>query len=162
MAWARAQLEGHSGIVFAQRIETRPGSANSGRTTTDPAQFAHMKQQGGLAWDWQAHGFAYGIANRYALQAAWGRVVVVNGSREHVARLQAEPAVRTVQITAPADALVARLAHRARETPDAITARMERNQRFESRAADLVLANDGALSDAGSQLTQFLLAQARI
>lgn len=128
----------------------------------DPVQFDQVKQQGGLAWDWQAHGYAYGIASRYALQVAWRRVVVVNGSREHVADLPERAEVRMVQITAGADALAARLAQRARETPDAISSRMERNQRIQTGVADVVIANDGALSEAGSQLTRFLLAQAEI
>lgn len=160
IGWAREHLAARHDIVFAQRIVTRSEPSGLDHQAVDPAQFEDLRRRAALAWHWQAHGYCYGIAARYARQVAWGRVVVVNGSREHVTRL-AQDGISTVLIGAQSTQLAERLARRGRDAPEAIAERLARNARFDRESADLVIRNDGALPDAGRRLAGFLLAQVK-
>lgn len=154
--WARDGLAGRPDIVFAQRLMTRPTAPGADHQGMDPARFERLRDSGGLAWHWQAHGLHYGIEARYAQQVNWGRVVVVNGSREHVSMLPTELNARVVQITADVGAISARLAGRGREAPEAIAGRMERNARLGQVPADCEISNDGELARAGRRLAGYL------
>ena len=112
---------------------------------------------GGLVWCWEAHGFHYGIAARYAADVAAGRVVVVNGSREHVICQDASPQVRVVQVVADQAHLQERLERRGRDAPQAVSQRLARNARFDDLRADCTIINQGDLAEAGAKLQQYLL-----
>jgi len=156
IAWAREQLAGDSRIIFARRFVTRPAQPGSDHEPIAPPDFDALLQREQLAWHWQAHGFGYGVARRYAHQVTWGRVVVVNGSREHAARLGARPGVHRVLIEAGADQLAERLRRRARDAPESIERRLARNGRFAHLDAQLVITNHGELSQAGARLKDYL------
>ncbi len=156
IGWAREHLAGDTDVVFAQRHETRPSCAGADRQGLGPAQFERLLRAGGMAWHWQAHGFQYGIASRYQQQVDWGRVVVVNGSREHVAGIRREGGLRVVQVTADAAELATRLLRRGREAPAAVAGRLARNMLLDCVDADLSIANDGTLEVAGRQLACYL------
>lgn len=162
IAWARDRLAGHRGIVFAQRMATRNAPPGADHLELDPATFGCLHGGGALAWHWEANGLRYGIAGRYMQQVAWGRVVVVNGSREHVAKLAPRPGLRVVQVAAKTSVLAQRLADRGRDTPQQIAARMDRNSRFTADTADLIVGNEGALETAGRQLADFLAREAQL
>jgi ribose 1,5-bisphosphokinase len=161
IAWARQQLAGNTEVIFSQRLMTRPTPAGADHQGMDPVEFERLLQSGGLAWHWQAHGFHYGVGVRYAQQVNWGRVVVVNGSREHAANLKTGPVgredVHIVHIAAEPANIANRLAQRGREAPAAIADRVARNARHDGSDADLVIPNDGELSVAGKRLADYLM-----
>jgi ribose 1,5-bisphosphokinase len=146
--------------VFARRIVTRPAQRGSDHEPASAAEFGMLQRGGGLAWHWQAHGFDYGVALRYAHQVAWGRVVVVNGSREHVRELSHHPLVHCVLVSATPDQLAARLQQRGRDEPDAVAGRLARNQRLAPVDADFDIHNDGLPQAAGAALRRHLEALA--
>lgn len=155
LAWARGALVARSDIVFARRLVTRPAQPGSDHDPIDPEDYSFLRGSGAFAWHWQAHGFGYAVPLRYAHQVAWGRVVVVNGSREHAQELLASPWMRRVLVTAPPAQLVARLRHRGREAPAAIVSRLARNARV-TLDADLVIHNDASIAAAGELLLRYL------
>lgn len=156
IAWTRDHLAGNTDVVFAQRLMTRPTPVGADHQGMDAAQFDCLLRTGGLAWHWEAHGFHYGVATRYQQQVDWGRVVVVNGSREHVAGLRRDRALHVVQITADAVDIAARLERRGRDVPEAVASRLARNTLLGTLDADLVLANDGEIAVAGERLADCL------
>jgi ribose 1,5-bisphosphokinase len=156
IAWALQALGPRSDIVFARRMITRPAQAGSDHEPIGDADFAFLRESAALAWHWQAHGFCYGVPERYARQVAWGRVVVVNGSREHAQTLAADPSIRRVLLTAPAAQLAARLHHRGRDEPEALARRLARNAEPAWLQADLLIQNDDAIATAGAALQRYL------
>lgn len=156
MAWAQKHLAGTSGIVFSRRMVTRAAHAGSDHDEVSAEQFTALAASGGLAWHWQAHGFGYGISARYADDVAQGRVVVVNGSREHVSAQVLSPVIRVVQVVANPQEIASRLAQRARDTPQAVAQRLERNMQFADLQADCNICNDATVAEAGLQLANYL------
>jgi phosphonate metabolism protein PhnN/1,5-bisphosphokinase (PRPP-forming) len=156
MAYAQQALAARADIVFARRFVTRPVHAGSDHDALTAAAFAALVQTGGLSWHWQAHGFSYGIASRYGDAVEAGQFVVVNGSREHVHGLPAEPDRHVVHITADPQALARRLLQRGRDSAQAVARRLERNAGFDGMSADCVIVNDAELADAGRQLVDYL------
>jgi ribose 1,5-bisphosphokinase len=156
IAWARERLAGDSRVVFARRLITRPAQPGSDHEPVTPGEFDALLQRGQLAWHWRSHGFDYGIPRRYARQAAWDRVVVINGSRGHLAGIHPEPGIHRVRVEAPADRLAARLHQRGRDSAPSIEQRLARNDRFADLDADLVISNDGELCQAGERLLHYL------
>lgn len=157
MRWAQGHLAEHADIVFARRMVTRPPQIGSDHDPVTAQQFAKLMGSGGLVWCWQAHGFHYGIAARYAADVAAGRVVVVNGSREHVICQDGAEQLRVVQVLADQTELQQRLERRGRDEPEAVLARLARNARFDELHADCNILNQGDLAQAGAQLQAYLL-----
>jgi ribose 1,5-bisphosphokinase len=159
IAWAQQALYERKDIVFARRLVTRamhPGSDHSSVTGPD---FLSLLQNGGLRWHWQAHGFHYGVGLHYAADVQAGRLVLVNGSRAHVAGRIPAAELRVVQITAGPATLAARLTQRGRDAPEAVAERLVRNAHFTNLEADYTIANDGDLPTAGQRLVDYLLSQ---
>lgn len=162
IAWARDQLAGNPDVVFSQRLMTRPAAAGVDHNGMAAEQFESLLRGGALAWHWQAHGFHYGIPARYAQQVRWGRVVVINGSREHVAGLRRSAALQVIQIAADPRDIATRLAQRGRDTPEAVAGRLARNALLAQVDADLVIANVGELAVAGGRLARHLASLAMV
>ncbi len=154
--WAARALAARAGVVFARRMVTRPMQTGSDHESVSRDDFDFLRHSDALAWHWQAHGYAYGVPMRYAHQVAWGRVVVVNGSREHVAGIRCDARVRCAVVMAPPAQLAARLRQRGRDAPAAIDQRLERNALLGGVPTDLVIDNSGALADAGEALANYL------
>lgn len=161
LGWAAQALGDRQDIVFARRLVTRAAHPGSDHDEVSPEQFACLMNNDGLAWRWQAHGFQYGIEAHYTAQVAAGRVVVVNGSREHVHTLQAAEQLRVVQIEVDAVQLAARLAQRNRDTPQAVARRLARNTLFPNLQAHCTIVNKSELADAGRQLVDYLVGGTR-
>jgi phosphonate metabolism protein PhnN/1,5-bisphosphokinase (PRPP-forming) len=157
LGWAARQLAARQDIVFARRLVTRAAHPGSDHDEVTPEQFTRLMAGDGLAWRWQAHGFHYGIEAWYAALVAAGRVVVVNGSREHVNTLRAAEHLRVVQIEVDATQLAARLAQRSRDTPQEVARRLARNALFPSLHADCTIVNQSELAHAGRQLVDYLV-----
>ena len=156
MAWAQQRLTERPDIVFSRRVVTREAQPGADDTAVTPAQFDALRLSGGLSWHWQAHGLRYGIDAHYASAVQEGRVVVVNGSREHVQGLAADGDIRVVQILAEPQQLANRLEQRGRDDPQAVHTRLTRNARFEGLRAHYTVYNHGALADAGERLLAYL------
>jgi len=148
-------------VVFARRIVTRAPHAGSDHDPVTEADFDALVRSDSLSWHWQAHGFFYGIARRYADAVLEGRTVVINGSRAHVAGLPLSSARRLVTVTASTAHLTERLLRRGRESDNAITERMARNNHFMDLAADHQVVNDTELLAAGRQLADYLISLGR-
>ena len=153
---ARRLLSARPDIVFARRMVTRDAHAGSEHEPVANSAFAEMLQSGGLCWHWQAHGFGYGIARRYADDVERGHLVIVNGSRAHVTSLPPSPDVRVVRIAANPEQLATRLAQRGRDAPSAVAERLARNIHFTGMRADCVIVNDAELAVAGRRLADYL------
>ena len=93
---------------------------------------------------------------RYAHQVAWGRIVVVNGSREHAAQLTSDPLVHRVLVQAPPDQVAARLRQRGRDVSADVERRLARNLELAPFHADLEIHNDGPPEVAGAALRRYL------
>lgn len=157
--WATEHLQDRKDVVFARRMITREKHPGSDHDAVTREQFAHLAHTGGLAWHWRTHGFDYGISSDYARDVAAGRVVVVNGSREHVHALALnQAAVRVVQIEASPSHLAARLAQRSRDTAQEMAYRLARNAHLPDLRAHCTIVNQTALADAGRCLVDYLLA----
>ena len=160
MAWAQNHLAEQRQVVFSRRMVTRPAQPGSDHDEVSPCCFEQLLEQRALAWHWQAHGFGYGVSTSYAAEVTAGRVVVVNGSREHVNTLGHAWAlghnVRVVQVLADSHQLEQRLHQRGRDSSHAVAQRLARNSQFADLRAECTIVNNGALADAGLQLAQYL------
>jgi phosphonate metabolism protein PhnN/1,5-bisphosphokinase (PRPP-forming) len=156
LQWAARHLSEQSDIVFARRMITRPSHEGSEHDQVSPEQFAHLANTKQLVWQWQAHGFNYGINAHYTSEVMAGKIVVVNGSREHCMALKGRQKVEVVLITTDAQSLIERLAHRGRETPLEVNQRLARNAKFTQWRADFTLFNQGALADTGTAFAAYL------
>jgi phosphonate metabolism protein PhnN/1,5-bisphosphokinase (PRPP-forming) len=155
--WSEDHLGARTDLLFARRVVTRASFPGSDHDPVTPRQFARMLGSGGLVWRWEAHGFHYGVEARYAAEVAAGRVVVVNGSREHAGGLDDVDRVRVVQILAEDLDLKERLQRRGRDAPHEVAERLARNQMFENLRVDCSILNQGELAQAGQQLADYLL-----
>lgn len=154
--FAREALRDDAGFVFARRVVTRPSSLSEDNEMLDDGAFAEAKANGAFALSWHAHGLGYGIRRACLDEAAAGRTVVCNVSRDVVAWSRAHlPHVRVVEVTAPIEVLAERLAHRARPEDGDLMARLRRSLDCDVRG-DLGIVNDGSLEDAGRQFVAFL------
>lgn len=156
----RAALAGEPRIVFARRLVTRAAQGDEHQEISRPG-FEQLRAQGGLAWHWEAHGQGYGIPAALARDVAGGRIVVVNGSRAHVASLAGRADVRIAEVTAPPARVAERLHRRGREDAQAIAARIARNAALPLLRADLVVDNGGPLEASAARLAEWLLAMAK-
>lgn len=157
MNWAAEQLAANQNIIFARRLVTRAAHPGSDHDPVTADKFADLIGSDGLVWRWQAHGFQYGIDAHYGAEVAAGRVVVVNGSREHASGLDKSEKIRVVQIMAEPDQLAHRLEKRGRDLPHEVERRRVRNTLFADLRTDLTIVNQGALADAGQLLADYLL-----
>lgn len=157
ISWARERLQGNRKLVFARRIITRAQQPGSDHDAVTPEQFEHLTATGGLAWQWQAHGFSYGIDAKYAADVMAGKIVVVNGSREHGGPLLGQENIRVVQISTDTEKLAGRLAQRGREDEHAVRLRLARNADFADWQADHTIHNQAELAIAGLALVDYLI-----
>jgi phosphonate metabolism protein PhnN/1,5-bisphosphokinase (PRPP-forming) len=143
-AW-RERL-GDAPVHFARRTITRAPEASERHESVDEAEFGRLRAAGELATWWHAHGLLYGVRHSELDALAQGRWVVLNGSRAHLDTIRGQaPQLRSVEITASAATLAARLSQRGREDARAVQQRLSRAPTAE---VSLRLVNDGPLHDA--------------
>lgn len=153
LAGVKLRCAGDPAIVFPRRIVTRPASDAEDNDSLTPDAFDAAIGNGAFAFWWQAHGLKYGIPRTAEDDIRASRTVVCNVSRGVIDTVRAHYAnVATVEITAPADVLAARLAGRARNTDGSLDARLQRNATFTAFQADHVIQNVGAPDDAAQAL----------
>ncbi len=151
---ARDTLAGEPGIVFPQRLVTRPPSADEDNAPIDDEAFSRAEAEGRFALSWRAHGLGYALPARCGRLARSGRVVVCNVSRRIVAEARSRyPGTRVVKITAPPEVLAQRLAARARAQDGDLAARLAREGSVEP---DLTIDNAGPAEEGAARLSAYL------
>lgn len=148
MAGARAALEGDARFLFARRCITRPAEAGGEDHTpmTEP-DFQALRDAGGFALWWRAHGLFYGIPLAAARALEEGRVVVANLSRTVLAEAASRYKLRILNITAPLPVLAARLAARGREDAADIAARLAREAALPPGLPVETVMNDSTVAE---------------
>jgi ribose 1,5-bisphosphokinase len=150
IAGAAARLPDEPRAVFAQRVITRPAEAGGeAHRAVTAAEFAALREEGGLMLHWQAHGLDYGLPRELAAALAAGHSVIANVSRTMIgeARRRFAPAA-VVSITASPETLAERLAGRGRESARDVESRLRRGAAIIEEPGDFTIDNDGALDTA--------------
>ena len=144
-------------FLFPRRIVTREENAAEDHLCVTPDNFQALLRQGALAFNWQAHGFQYGIGAEIDVVIRDGGTVVFNASRSQIplARMRYHNTA-VVRIDAPIALRLERLRGRQRERAEEIAARLERVASSSAADADLVICNDGPLQHAVEILEQWL------
>ncbi len=158
---AVAEWQKESGsIVAAQRYITRkvrPGCEP--HTMLSQAEFDASERAGEFLFNWEAHGFQYGIGQKALAELKSGKHVVVNGSRRYLATAQGiYPNLVPLCLEVTPEILKLRLTARGRETPDEVTARLQQAQAYAGLIPDDVIRidNNGHIESAAEQLRQLL------
>jgi len=136
---ARQALADDTRFRFVRRVITR--SANAGGEMHEAVSEAEFAARD-FALQWQAHGLRYGIPIDAVADAV---VAVANVSRTVIAEAARRFVVRVIEVTAPSDVLVARLASRGRETASDVAARLTRRVTLPEQVAVETVVNDGSL-----------------
>lgn len=156
MAAARALLGHDERVVFARRILTRAADAGGeDHVAVSPEKFVCVRDAGGLALHWEAHGIAYGIAATISDDLALGRAVVANISRTAIPAARAAYNAVVVEITADPQVLARRLAGRGREDAADIANRLARAAAMPVDADETII-NDGELAEAAQAFAAIL------
>ncbi|CAG9227782.1 Ribose 1,5-bisphosphate phosphokinase PhnN [Paraburkholderia tropica] len=161
LGYARARLASE-GVVFAHRYITREDGGPENHIALTDAEFEARSTRGLFALQWRSHALRYGIGVEIDQWLALGCTVVVNGSRAYVNDALARyPRMTLVHVEAAPHVLAARLASRARETPEQVAARLARRAPFEvpAGASFTRIDNSGRLDEAG---TAFVRAVQRV
>ena len=159
IAFARDALRQRTDLVFTRRLITRPAHPGSDHEPVDDRRFDALLAGGGLAMHWSAHGVRYGVPAHHSDQVASGCLVVVNGSRAHLASLAPDEQRRVVLVTTDAQCLQARIEARGRDSPADLASRLARNACATEPAADCILHNAGSLAQTGAQWVAWLEAE---
>jgi phosphonate metabolism protein PhnN/1,5-bisphosphokinase (PRPP-forming) len=151
---ARERFREDRSVVFPRRFVTRlSNAAAEDHISLTEMEFAIAVAGDTFALWWRAHGNYYGIGRSIEGDLAAGAVVAVNCSREAISEAAERFGnVTVVEITAPADVLVARIVARARETPEEALRRVSRQVADYPQGITLVrVMNDGPLERAVDQ-----------
>lgn len=149
-------------IVLARRVVTRsPDGSTEDHDSLDEAAFDRAEAAGAFCLAWRAHGLSYGVPKAVEDEVRAGALVVANLSRRSLtdaARRFGRLAV--VEITAPRDVLVERIAARGREAPADIARRLARRAHLESPPgllSFLSIDNSGPAEDGAERLQRHIL-----
>jgi ribose 1,5-bisphosphokinase len=125
---ARSELAGDGRYVFVRRVVTRPALREAeDHDSLGVEAFLAAEAAGQFSVSWRAHGLHYGVPATAAQAYGRGAVIVSNVSRAALGDIAARFArLHIVEVTAPHEVLVARLAARGRESRDEIEARLGR------------------------------------
>lgn len=142
---AQAACAADSGVLFPQRIVTRPSSSSENNATLSDAAFDEAAAEGAFALSWGAHGHKYGVPAAVDDDIRAGRTLICNVSRTVIAHARRRYAhVVVVLVTAPREVLAARLVGRRRPSDGDILGRLQRATEIECECeADIVIENVG-------------------
>ena len=159
MTGARAALRPADNVFFPRRFITRLSNPETeDHVSMTEMEFVLAVAEGAFALWWRAHGNSYGIGRFIESHLDSGATVVINCSRASVAdACNRFPNVTVVEITAPEDVLVSRIAARGRETAEQARDRVKRKvPEYPPGTRVLRIVNDGALEDAVMQFRAIL------
>ena len=149
LAAARARLAGDARFVFARRCITRPAEAGGeDHVAMSVPEFERLRDAGGFAFWWAAHGLLYGVPREVEAALTARRVVVANLSRTVLPEAAARWPTRALLITAPAEVLATRLAARGREDAADIAARLAREADLPPGLEVETVMNDASVQEA--------------
>jgi len=152
----RTTLQPDEPVLVAHRYITRPSSADESSVALSNAEFQRRIDLGCFALHWHSHGLHYGIGVEIDTWLAGNAVVIVNGSRSHLALAHARyPRLTAIEVITHPDVLAARLRQRGRETPAQIQARLEKAvqpYRIPITCRVSALPNNTAPEDAAGEL----------
>ncbi|WP_321934077.1 MULTISPECIES: phosphonate metabolism protein/1,5-bisphosphokinase (PRPP-forming) PhnN [unclassified Paraburkholderia] len=158
LRYARERLSGQD-VVFAHRYITREDSGGENHVALTETEFEARSQRGLFALQWRSHALHYGVGVEIDQWMTLGCTVVVNGSRAYAGEaFERYPRMTLVHIEAAQHVLAARLASRARETPEQVAARLARRAPFEvpAGAAFARIDNSGHLEEAGEAFVELV------
>jgi ribose 1,5-bisphosphokinase len=149
IAGARTILAQDTRFSFPDRVITRPPHDAENHVSLSEAEFIGATQDGRFALTWEAHGLYYGVPAIIDAMIRDNRTVVVNASRAIAGTARRRYArVCLVLVECPLAIRAARLAHRGRETPENVEARLARQvAAFDPADADVRIDNSGTLQD---------------
>ncbi len=152
----RTTLQPDEPVLIAHRYITRPSSADESSVALSNTEFQRRIDLGCFALHWHSHGLHYGIGVEIDTWLAGNAVVIINGSRAHLALAHARyPYLTAIEVTTHPDVLAARLRQRGRETAAQIQARLEKAvqpYRIPATCSVNSLPNNTAPEDAAGQL----------
>ncbi len=160
ISYAQRRLASRLDIHFVRRLITRDGNAGGeDHLAVTSEDFEDMREKGGFAVHWDAHGLRYGIPASVKNELALGHVVVANGSRSALDDFaEAFPRLVVANIVARADILAHRLQQRGREGEADVSKRLERGSlAIPEGFRTVTIDNSGPLADAGERLTDVLV-----
>jgi ribose 1,5-bisphosphokinase len=147
MDGVRAELAGDLRFRFVRRMVTRAPGVGEDHHPATPEDFAAMRDAGGFALHWEAHGLGYGIPADIDADLQAGRTVIANVSRGVIAQAARRHDVVVLEITAPPEVLAARLAGRGRESVAEIADRLARQMAVPDGVRVVRVVNDGPVAD---------------
>jgi len=143
-------------VIAARRYITRkirPGC--EAHTALSQSNFDLRERAGDFLFNWQAHGFQYGIGREVLTELACGKHVVINGSRRYLVTAQdIYPGLIPVCLEVLPEVLEARLIARGRENAEEIAARLQRAEEFSNIIPDnaIRISNNDQIEVAAEQL----------
>ncbi|MCP4008354.1 MAG: phosphonate metabolism protein/1,5-bisphosphokinase (PRPP-forming) PhnN [Proteobacteria bacterium] len=147
-------------VIAARRYitrEIRPGCEV--HTALSQQDFDFCERAGDFLFNWQAHGFQYGIGREVLSELACGKHVVMNGSRRYLVTAQdIYPGLIPVCLEVLPEVLEARLIARGRENAEEISARLQRAEEFSKIVPDntIRISNNDQIEAAAEQLRGLL------
>ncbi|NHC61055.1 phosphonate metabolism protein/1,5-bisphosphokinase (PRPP-forming) PhnN [Paenalcaligenes suwonensis] len=121
-------------IIMKRTVTREESPANVYAESLSHEVFRQQQRQGAFALSWEAHGLLYGIRSELDAHLQAGKLVLVNGSREHWEQVKQQYAqAALVWLTVAPELLLQRLQQRGRESVDAISLRVQRNQQIEQQ-----------------------------
>ena len=159
---ARAKLAADPRFEFPKRIVTRASSPWEDHDTLDEAAFEAAEREGRFALSWRAHGLRYALPITTIDAVRRGYVVVCNASRQVITPGQLLPDVSVVEVTAPPEILLARLAARGRKEDGDLKARLSRSAEIVGIAPELNIENTGTPEASAAELIRFLVRRAAL
>ena len=155
-------VEAVPALKLVKRTITRaPGLGGEDYEAVLEEEFDMRAGAGEFCLYWEAHGLFYGVPDTVRARIARGEQLLVNLSRAILPRAQEVfPDLLTLNITATAETLAARLAGRGRESEAEIVKRLERASRPLPEGAKVIdLSNDGSLEETVANAIEILFPQ---
>jgi len=142
--------------LVAHRYITRPVRENDeNHIELSHFDFNRRKEGGLFLFDWESHGYCYGIGKEVKKWRKSGFNVIVNGSRKYLEKARViYPVLTPIWMTISEEVLRQRLFDRDRENEEQVQARIDQNRGLEKLKPDdcVYINNDQSIEDTIGQL----------